>query len=69
MRILLSGSTGFIGNTCLRLAIKKEYEIGALILPELTIPSVLDGHPQIKWFYGSLDSVSWDKIQSFAPQV
>ena len=30
---------------------------------------MLDGHPQIKWFYGSLDSVSWDKIQSFAPQV
>ncbi len=69
MRILLTGSSGFIGNAFLRLAIKNGHEIGALLLPELNTPSGLESHPQIKWLHGSLDSAPWNKIKDFAPQV
>ncbi len=69
MRILLTGSSGFIGNAFLRFAVKNGHEIGALILPELNIPGELQEHPQIKWLRGSLDSAPWDKIKNFSPQT
>ncbi|MGB9603083.1 MAG: NAD-dependent epimerase/dehydratase family protein [Verrucomicrobiia bacterium] len=68
-KILLTGSTGFIGNAFLRSAILKGYEIGALILPGLKIPEDLKHHPSVRWFVGSLNNLDWDEIAKFKPDV
>jgi len=69
LKILLTGSTGFIGNAFLRLAISKGYKVGALILPGLKIPEDLENNPKVHWFIGSLNKVDWKEIEKFNPDV
>lgn len=69
MKILLTGSTGFIGNTFLRKAIAKGYKVGALILPELDVPKDLVKNENIVWLRGTLNEPPWDLIKEFEPEV
>jgi dTDP-6-deoxy-L-talose 4-dehydrogenase (NAD+) len=69
MKILLTGSTGFIGNTFLRKAIAKGHKVGALILPELNIPADIKENENITWLRGTLKEPPWEDIEKFNPEA
>lgn len=69
MKVLLTGSTGFIGNAFLRKAIARGHKVGALILPELVIPKDLEKDENIVWMRGTLKNPPWELIEKFQPEA
>lgn len=68
MRILLTGATGFIGSAFARVACEKGHQVGGIALPNEKLPDIGPAG-QIRWFRGTLNSVSWAEIADFQPEV
>ncbi|HTL56948.1 MAG TPA: NAD(P)-dependent oxidoreductase [Candidatus Limnocylindrales bacterium] len=69
MKILLTGPTGFVGSTFIRLALKRNHQVAGLIIPTEPIPSTLPSTPALIWLRGTLETASWPEIASFKPDV
>jgi nucleoside-diphosphate-sugar epimerase len=67
MRILLTGSVGFIGSAFRDLALQQGHTVGALVRPESR--SKLPSHPGTVPVIGSLADPDWDSIHRFAPEL
>lgn len=69
MKILITGGTGFIGSTFVRLALSRGHEVAGLALPAEIIPATLPEHPQLRWLRGTLDEAPWAEIKAFRADV
>jgi dTDP-6-deoxy-L-talose 4-dehydrogenase (NAD+) len=69
VRILLTGSTGFVGSAFLRLAVERGHEVAALVRPSRTLPTDVASARNIRWLRGTLAEAPWPEITSFAPEV
>jgi dTDP-6-deoxy-L-talose 4-dehydrogenase (NAD+) len=67
VKILLTGSTGFIGAAFLRHATAAGHEVAALARPERG--AALPVHPRIRPLAGTLADAPWQEIQHFAPEA
>lgn len=67
MKILLTGSTGFIGTAFLRHATAAGHEVAALARPERV--AELPVHPGVRPLAGTLADAPWQEIQRFAPEA
>lgn len=62
MKILLTGATGFLGSSFLRLAAQQGHEIGGLVRNPTPIPN-------LRAFSGSLASPPWPELASWRPDT
>lgn len=68
MKILLTGSTGFIGSHFLRLAVQRGHEVAGLVSPGKVLPPNL-ATEKATWLRGTLEDAPWDAITAFKPDV
>jgi nucleoside-diphosphate-sugar epimerase len=69
VKILLTGPTGFIGSTFLRLALQSGHQVAGLVIPSEQVPSDLPPSRDLLWLRGTLDQAPWPEIASFRPDV
>jgi nucleoside-diphosphate-sugar epimerase len=69
VRILLTGSTGFIGAAFSRLAVARGHEVAGLVRPGRAIPAGLAFASSVRWLRGTLTEAPWREIGSFGPEV
>ena len=69
MKILLTGPTGFIGSTFLRLALERGHDVAALLRPERAVPADLPSAKNCSWLRGTLADAPWRDIATFGPDV
>ena len=68
MRILVTGSTGFIGSAFVRLALRQGHEVAGLIRPEKK--ALAEGfHQNCRCVLGSVERPPWKEIESFRPEA
>lgn len=69
MKILLTGSTGFIGSNFTRHALAHGHEVAGLALATETLPPDLPSSDKMHWLRGSLDDAPWKEIEAFGAEV
>jgi nucleoside-diphosphate-sugar epimerase len=69
MKILITGGTGFIGSSFIRLALNRGHQVAGLTQPAKIIPVTLPAHPQLQWLRGTLDEAPWEEIAAFHADV
>ena len=69
MNILLTGPTGFIGSSFIRLALRNGHRIAGLLIPAESIPAGLPASPQLVWLSGTLEEAPWQEIDAFRPDA
>ena len=69
MNLILTGPTGFIGSTVLRLALARGHRVAALGYPgESPRPGTFP-HEHLTWIEGTLDHAPWDQFEAFQPEA
>jgi nucleoside-diphosphate-sugar epimerase len=69
MKILLTGATGFIGSAFLKLALRRSFQVAALVRPGKLQPDERFQHPNLIWIEGTLADAPWEKIAAFQAEV
>lgn len=65
MKILLTGSTGFIGSNFTRQALARGHQVAGLALPNEPLPADLPEGDNLRWLRGTLDDAPWNSIEAF----
>jgi nucleoside-diphosphate-sugar epimerase len=68
MRILVTGATGFIGRSIVRLARARGHRLAGLVRPETMQRFGLHDETGLHWVAGTLAEPPWEAIERFAPE-
>jgi len=69
VKILLTGSTGFIGSNFTRQALARGHQVAGLALANETLPADLPASDNMRWLRGTLDDAPWNEIEAFGADV
>jgi nucleoside-diphosphate-sugar epimerase len=69
VKILLTGSTGFVGSAFARRVLEQGHELAGLVVPKEPIPTSLKKVKNLVWMRGTLERPPWTEVAAFAPEV